>query len=389
MSRSAAGALRGVVLVAVLAAAQVAVESRSFAAPLGPSSLKIVSFTSSLLSQFWGAPTQMEAGVFVPASCRGAATPCPVMYHLPGYGGSIDTAWGTVAGFAHLSARDRRFAMAHVFLDPSVNGGFSYFTDSENNGPWNSALTQELIPYIEAQFGVGGSPASRFLQGHSSGGWTVAWLQVSNPDFFRAVWAISPDPLDFRHFYQIDAAPGSTDNFYSKPNGALRFLTRSRDITMERLMQHVDDDPTQGGIISSYEFAWSPRGDDGLPLRFFNRADGSLEESTLEAWQAYDVHTVLSAGGDQLKQALAGKINIYCGTLDDFHYNEPTAAICQFLRENHYDAVCRLVPGRTHGTVFASSSLYPAGLIHLIVDRASKIWREEQRAAVSTASHRR
>ena len=155
-------------LVAVLAATQVAVESRSFGAPLGPSSLKIVSFTSTLLSQFWGAPTEMEAGVFVPASCRGAATPCPVMYHLPGYGGSIDTAWGTVAGFAHLSARDRRFAMAHVFLDPSVNGGYSYFTDSENNGPWNSALTQELIPYLEAQFGIGGSPASRFLQGASS-----------------------------------------------------------------------------------------------------------------------------------------------------------------------------------------------------------------------------
>src|SRR5262249_18243430 len=143
MSRSAAGALRRVVPVAVLAAGQVAAESRSFAAPLGPSSLDIVSFTSTLLSQFWGAPTQMEAAVFVPASCRGAATPCPVMYHLPGYGGSIDTAWGTIAGFAHVSAHNRPFARAHVFLHPSVNGGYRSFTDSENNGPWNSALTQE------------------------------------------------------------------------------------------------------------------------------------------------------------------------------------------------------------------------------------------------------
>ena len=130
-------------------------------------------------------------------------------------------------------------------------------------------------------------------------------------------------------------------------------------------------------------------GEDGLPLRFFNRADGSLVESTLEAWQAYDVHTTLSAGGDQLRQALAGKINIYCGTLDDFHYNEPTAAICQFLRQNHWDAVCRLVPGRTHATVFASSDLYPAGLIHLIVAQASSIWHQEERAAVVTARHGR
>jgi hypothetical protein len=50
--------------------------------------------------------------------------------------------------------------------------------------------------------------------------------------------------------------------------------------------------------------------------------------------------------------------------------------------------VCKLVPGRTHSTVFASSSLYPAGLIHLIVARASKIWREEQRPAVATAGRR-
>src|SRR5262249_38501972 len=89
-----------------------------------------------------------------------------------------------------LAYRGRRLAMAHVFLDPSVNGGYSYFTDSENNGPWNSALTQEFIPYVEELLGVGGSGRMRFLEGHSSGGWTVMWLQVSNPDFFGAVWAI-------------------------------------------------------------------------------------------------------------------------------------------------------------------------------------------------------
>src|SRR5262249_49229418 len=320
--------------------------------------------------------------------CRRSTTPCAAFYHLPGYGGSLDSAWSTLADFARLSARFRRLAMAHVFIDPSVNGGYGYFTHSPNNGPWNSALTREFIPYIEEQFGVGGSAPSRFLEGASSGGWTVTWLQVSNPDFFRAVWAVAPDPLDFRHFYQIDVTPGSTDNLYSRPNGALLYLTRRRDITMQHLMQQVDDDPTQGGIISSYEFAWSPRGEDGLPLRFFYRTEGSLVESPLEAWQAYDVHTVLSAGGEPLRRALAGKLHIYCGTQDDFHYNEPTAAICRFLEQNHYAAVCKLVPGRTHSTVFAPSSLYPSGLAHLIVARASTIWRSEAHLAGSAGRRR-
>ncbi len=389
MPRNAAGAIKRLFLVALLAGGHVVLEQESSAAPPGPSSLQTVSYTSTLLSEFSGVPTRMAARVFVPASCRRATTPCAVFYHLPGYGGSLDTAWSTLADFARLSGRFRRLAMAHVFIDPSVNGGYSYFTDSQNNGPWNTALTQEFIPYIEDQLGVGGSPRSRFLEGHSSGGWTVTWLQVSNPDFFRAVWAISPDPLDFRHFYQIDVTPGSTDNFYAKPDGALRFLTRRRDITMQRLMQHVDDDLTQGGIISSYEFAWSPRGADGLPLRFFDRADGSLVEQTLESWQSYDVHTVLSAGGAPLRQALDGKLHIFCGTEDDFHYNEPTAAICRFLRESHYTAVCKLIPGRTHSTVFAPTGLYPSGLIRLIVGQASTIWRREGRRDRPAARHRR
>src|SRR5262249_52113670 len=162
-----------------------------------------------------------------------------------------------------------------------VNGGHSYFPDPENNGPRNPALTQEQIPDNQAQVGVGGPPAGPIPQGHPAGGRPVARPPGPDPAFFRARGAVPPQPPHLRHFYQIDATPGSTDNFYSKPSGGFRFLTRRRDITMERLMQHVDDDPTQGGIISSYEFAWSPRGDDGLPLRFFNRADGSLVESTL------------------------------------------------------------------------------------------------------------
>ena len=389
MLHRAAGTIGMLLLLTPVVAGPLVNAPSAFAAAPTAGSLQTVLFTSTLLSQFSGVPTQMGAKVFVPASCRRSTTPCAVFYHLPGYGGSLDSAWSTLAGFARLSARFRRLAMAHVFIDPSVNGGYGYFTDSQNNGPWNSALTQEFIPYIEEQFGVGGSPRSRFLEGHSSGGWTVAWLQVSNPDFFRAVWAVSPDPLDFRHFYQIDVTPGSTDNFYSKPNGALRYLTRRHDITMERLMQHVDDDLAEGGIISSYEFAWSPRGADGLPLRFFDRADGSLEEQTLEAWQAYDVHTVLSAGGAPLRQALDGKLHIFCGTKDDFFYNEPTAAICRFLRESHYAAVCKLVPGRTHSTVFAPSALYPSGLISLIVRQAATIWHREGPRDRSAARHRR
>ena len=339
-------------------------------------SLVMLSWTSDLLSRFAGGPVEMKAAAFVPARCRRTGVRCAVLYHLPGYGGSLARAGTTLRTYIHLSVRVPRLTMAHVFIDPSVNGGFNYFTDSQNNGPWNSALTREFVPYIERTLGVGGCAQSRFIEGVSSGGWAAMWLQVSNPGFFRAVWAIAPDPLDFRHFYQVDVTPGSADNFYAKPNGAPRFLDRARSITMRTLMQQVDADPTRGGIISSYEFAWSPRALDGLPRRFFDRSNGHLDEQTLEAWQAYDVHTVLSDGGAPLRNALAGKLNVYCGARDSFFYNQPTAALCRFLRKNRYAAVCRLVPHRTHRTVLLPAPLDPLGLRHLVLAEAARTWQQ-------------
>jgi S-formylglutathione hydrolase FrmB len=358
---------------------------------LASQSLPKISYTSRLLSEFWGRPTQINAKVFVPARCRRAGAKCAVLYHLPGYGG-YGNARADLGDFLSLSASVPRLAMAHVLLDPNVNGGYSYFTDSPNNGPWETALVEEFIPYVEALLGVGGSPGSRFLAGYSSGGWTAVWLQVSNPDFFRGVWAISPDPLDFRHFYEVDVTPGSTQNFYFRHDGTPHLLMRDGSVTMKFFMQHDDVNSAKGGLISSYEFAWSPRGPDGLPLRLFARADGTLNEATLEAWQAFDVHAILEAGGTPLEDALKGKLHIYCGTDDDFFYDEPTGAICRFLQRNHYVAVCQLVPGRTHGSIMAPSNVYPSGLESLILTQVSRIFRREaakvRTPAVSAAARR-
>ena len=38
-----------------------------------------------------------------------------------------------------------------------------------------------------------GTPAARFLTGHSSGGWSSLWLQVDYPEFFGGVWSTAPD----------------------------------------------------------------------------------------------------------------------------------------------------------------------------------------------------
>src|SRR5207245_1821593 len=115
--------------------------------------------------------------------------------------------------------------MLHVVLDPSCRLGHHVFADSENNGPYGKALIEESIPHIEKQFRGIGLPAARFVTGHSSGGWSSLWLQITYPDFFGGVWATAPDPVDFRDFSRIDL-PWPEDNFFTDPGGKQRPIAR-------------------------------------------------------------------------------------------------------------------------------------------------------------------
>src|SRR6185295_9952655 len=57
--------------------------------------------------------------------------------------------------------------------------------------------------------------AARLLTGHSSGGWTVLYLQTHYPAIFTACWSSSPDPVDFRNF-QLANLYSDKNIFYGK-----------------------------------------------------------------------------------------------------------------------------------------------------------------------------
>ena len=73
-----------------------------------------------------------------------------------------------------------------------------------NHGPYGDAITQELIPYIEAKFRGIGQPYARMLDGGSTGGWVSFALQVFYPDFFNGTWSAAPDPVDFRAYQLVN-----------------------------------------------------------------------------------------------------------------------------------------------------------------------------------------
>ena len=89
-------------------------------------------------------------------------------------------------------------------LDPSCPRGHHVFADSANNGPVGQALVEEFLPELDRQYRTVGKPAARFLTGHSSGGWSSLWLQVTYPEVFGGVWSTAPDPVDFRDYQQVN-----------------------------------------------------------------------------------------------------------------------------------------------------------------------------------------
>ncbi len=104
-----------------------------------------------------------------------------------------------------------------VMLTGECKYGHHVYANSETNGPRGDALVKELIPYIDSQFRTIADTKARFVGGHSSGGWSSLWLQVSYPDVFGGVFSTSPDPVDFRDFQGTDLYAFPVQSVYTIP----------------------------------------------------------------------------------------------------------------------------------------------------------------------------
>ena len=335
-------------------------------APADTASIKRMEFTSPLLSAFWGRPITLRAGVLLPPGYdKDPKRLFPTVFHVHGYGGDLTEAWQAGPSLLRAMAAGKRAPFIHVFLDASFPTGHTAFADSVNNGPWGKALTQDLIPALEAKYRLAPDPALRFLTGHSSGGWSTLWLQTTYPDFFGGTWSTSPDPVDLRSFTGINVTPGSTDNLYLKPDGSPRNLVRmgSRDIaSMEQFAHQEQVQGAYGGQFASFEWVWSPRGEDGRPLPLFDRQTGRLDPDVLQAWQKFDIRRNLETNWPTLGPKLRGKLHIFVGSQDTFHLEEGVVYLKDFFQKVGSDAVCEIIPDRSHFDLYRPYRTDPDGL---------------------------
>ncbi|WP_349781532.1 alpha/beta hydrolase-fold protein [Xanthomonas arboricola] len=310
------------------------------------------SLVSPSLSAFWGRPVSLRARVLTPPGYDAkAATRYPTVYVTHGFGGNYNRFAGSIAATWSAMAAKQMPPMIWVFLDQSTPTGTHEFADSVNNGPWGTALTEELIPSLERQYKMDGNAKGRFLNGHSSGGWATLWLQTRYPKLFGGTWSTSPDSSDFHDFTGPDLyAPNA--NVYRRPDGSQFPLIRDQGKVVADLETFAKLERVlgpYGGQMTSFDWVFSPRGPDGRPVPMFDRDTGKVDPAVVAYWRKhYDIAARVAAQWPTLKPDLDGKIHLIVGTADTFYLDGAARKFQAVLDGLGAKSDFRYLEGRTH-----------------------------------------
>lgn len=313
--------------------------------PADTEMVKFVKIQSKLLSQFFGRPIFLRAGVILPRNYeREPARRYPLWVRIGGLNSrytAVTRLMSPKTDFRNTWMADDAPRFILLQLDGAGPLGDPYQVNSANNGPFGDAVTQELIPHIEASFRAIGKPDARVLSGTSTGGWVALALQIFYPDFFNGAWSSCPDPVDFRALELANIY--EDENLYLNkygnerpsertPPGDVALLAR-REISAENLLGPGNSYTLSGEQWGEWNAAFSPRGTDGLPVPLWDEQTGKINRDVAEQWKKYDLRLVLKDNWRRLGPKLRGKIHISAGEADQYFLNNAVHLLDQSLHE--------------------------------------------------------
>ena len=325
--------------------------------------VKLVDIKSNVVSDFWKKEKRIRASVLLPSGYYDhPETKYPVRYNIAGYGGR----YTRINQLMREGSRFRVWWMSgnapqviNVFLDGEGPFGDCYQLDSPNSGPYGTALTKELIPFIEKSYHAIGTPESRFLDGCSTGGYVSLALQIFYPDFFNGCFSFSPDPVDFEYFQLIDIYKDK--NAFYNEYGYLRPLMR--DVTgdprisqkdfvqFENVLGTSNTYLNSGGQFCAFTALFSPKGDNGLPVPLFDPDTGIIDHKVAQYWEQHDLKRYVENNWETLGPKLHGKIWIWMGDMDNYYLNTAMHSFDRMLKSRtnpESDAVINFAPMEGH-----------------------------------------
>jgi hypothetical protein len=216
----------------------------------------------------------------------------------------------------------------------------SYAVNSASQGPYGDALTYELIPHIERTFRGIGEGWARFTYGGSTGGWEALAVQVFYPDEYNGAFVACPDPIDFRAYltvniYEDDNAYWYPSQFQKLPRPGHRDYLgniHASQYDYNRLEAVLGDRGRSGQQYDIWEATYSPMGDDGYPVRLWDKESGKIDPEVARFWKEnYDLRHIMQRDWDTLGPKLEGKLFIYVGDMDNYYLNNAVYLTEEFL----------------------------------------------------------
>lgn len=330
--------------------------------------LKHVRVQSQLLTRFWGRPVFVHATVLLP---KGYADHPDVSYpsiYTLGHGtpfqfsttpsrnsGTINPVTGTESGYDFYQQWISD-SMPHV-IAISLEQQTPYFPDSysvnsANNGPYGDAIIGEVIPALERRFRIIAKPSARILEGASTSGWQSLAMMLQHPDSFGGAWILQPDPIDFRHYQQINIYTDT--NAFTLPAGQLTTIERPFRRTtqgqvvwttrqLSRFENVLGSHGRSGYQLEAWEAVYGPIGDDGYPKPLWNKLTGTIDRSVAEYMRehGFDLREYAARNWPTIGPKLVGKLHFYAGDMDDFYLNLAVYDFQEFLRGTtnpHYES---------------------------------------------------
>ena len=325
--------------------------------------VKYVKVQSKLLTIFHGRPIFLRAGVILPRDFESQSSKrYPLRVRIGGYGTrftAVERMMKEGSPFQRAWMADDTPRMVLLHLDGDGPFGDCYQVNSDNNGPYGDAVTQELIPYIEQKFHCIGQGWARVLDGGSTGGWVSLALQVFYPDFFNGTWSGFPDGVDFRAFQLINIYEdqnayvnhlGAEQPSARDLSGEVRFTIR-HECQMENVMGLGDSYTMSGQQWGAWNATYGLRGNDGRPVPLWDPRSGKIDRRSIEHWKKYDLRMVLENNWQTLAPKLRGKLTIWVGEADDYYLNNAVHLLDAFLSKANppYEGKILYGPGKGHG----------------------------------------
>jgi hypothetical protein len=330
--------------------------------------VKHIRMRSERLSEFWGEDVYLGAHVLLP---KGFEEHPDVRYPLMVFHGHFPADFGgfrteppdpglepdyserfRVHGYNRIQQEEAyRFYQTWISEDfprflvveiqhPTPYYDDSYAVNSASQGPYGDALTYELIPFIEERFRGIGESWSRFLYGGSTGGWEAMAVQVFYPDEYNGAFIACPDPIDFRAYVTVNIYEDRNAYWYDSP---FQKLPRpgQRDYLgnvwgslydYNRLESVLGSRSRSGQQFDIWEATYSPMGDDGYPVRLWDKESGEIDPEVAEYWREnYDLRHILERDWPTLGPKLEGKLHIYTGDMDNWYLNNAVYLTEAFL----------------------------------------------------------